>query len=482
MPYLTRRPLAFLSLSLLVGGCATNPATGRRQLSLVSEGQEIALGKQNDQQITGALGLYDDPALQSYVHGLGLALAKTSERPSLPWTFRVVDDPVVNAFALPGGYIYVTRGILAHLGSEAELAGVVGHEIGHVTGRHGVDQMSKAQLANLGLGIGMILKPELKTIGDVASTGLGLLFLKYGRDDEREADHLGLRYMERAHYDPRPMTEVFTLLERVSLAAGGGGRVPDWLSTHPDPVDRRERVAAEIATHGSDFPGTKVERDSYLRRLDGLVFGEDPREGFFDGALFHHPGMRFRLRFPDGFVVSNRKDAVSGMSAAKDAMVRLSLAAAASAEAAARALLAEPGVAGRSRRERVNGFSAVAVEFETQDAQSNVLRGEVVFVDYDGKVFELLGIAPTDRWRSYERVISASLRSFDEERDRDVLAVQPMRLKIVEVGRDTPAVRFAASYSGPVPVETLYLINGVDENATLRRGTLWKRVVGESLR
>jgi len=200
----------FMAALLVLAACATNPATGKRQIALISEEQEIAMGREADQQVQQQLGLYPDQELQAYVNRVGQKLAAASERPNLPWTFRVVDDPVVNAFALPGGHIYVTRGLLTHLTSEAELASVIGHEIGHVTGRHSVEQMSKAQLAQIGLIAGMIVKPELARYGDLATQGLQLLFLKYSRDDERQADGLGLRYMYQQNYDPREMPAVFS--------------------------------------------------------------------------------------------------------------------------------------------------------------------------------------------------------------------------------------------------------------------------------
>jgi predicted Zn-dependent protease len=238
-------PLLALA-TLLAAQCATNPATGRRQLNLYSEAQEIALGRQADQQITAQLGLVDDPELQEWVTGIGRRLAVVSERPSLPWSFKVVDNPVVNAFALPGGFIYVTRGLLAFLRSEAELAGVLGHEIGHVTAQHSVNQMSKQQLAAGGLLVGMIVSPEVARFGDLAQTGLGLLFLKYSRDDERQADDLGLRYMVGGGWEPRELPGVFDVLRGVGEIAGAG-RIPNWLSSHPDPERRNERTARLIA-------------------------------------------------------------------------------------------------------------------------------------------------------------------------------------------------------------------------------------------
>src|SRR5215207_11617967 len=233
---------ALVAGSLALPSCSTNPATGKSQLAFVGEEKEIAMGREADKRVVAQLGLYPAQQVQEYVNRLGQKIAADSERPNLPWTFRVGDDPVVNAFALPGGFIYVTRGLLTHLTSEAELVSVIGHEIGHVTGRHSVEQMSKAQLAQVGLIAGMLLKPELaQQFGDLAQTGLGLLFLKYGRDDEREADDLGLRYLNRENYDPREMAPVFETLGRVS-AQQGQGRVPGWLSTHPAPENRVSRI------------------------------------------------------------------------------------------------------------------------------------------------------------------------------------------------------------------------------------------------
>jgi predicted Zn-dependent protease len=173
-------------MTLAIGGCALNPATGRRQLSLISEQQEIQMGREAAAEIQTALGLVDDTSLQSYVQRIGRQEAAISERPNLPWQFHVVDDPTPNAFALPGGFIYVTRGMMALMTSEAELAGVLGHEIGHVTARDTVNQLSKQQVAQLGFGLGSIFVPEMQQFGSLAGAGLNLLFLKYGRDDERE--------------------------------------------------------------------------------------------------------------------------------------------------------------------------------------------------------------------------------------------------------------------------------------------------------
>src|SRR5258708_14553360 len=223
-----------LLVSAVALGCAVNPATGSRQLMLVSESQEISMGRDYDKEVVASIGLYSDSALQAWIQQFGARLAATSERPNLPWSFRVVDDPVVNAFALPGGFIYVTRGILGHLNSEAELAGVVGHEIGHVTARHSASQMTKQQLAPAGLVVGSIASPDLGRSAGLASQALGVLFLTDSRDNARQADDLSLRYMRGGNYDPPEMPPVFQMLARVGPAQSGA-RVPALLAPPPRP-------------------------------------------------------------------------------------------------------------------------------------------------------------------------------------------------------------------------------------------------------
>lgn len=284
---MTRRFALALVLLTLVS-CATNPATGKRQLSLINEQQEIEMGRQASQEVAQQMGLYNDAQLERYVAGVGRNIANSSERPNLPWEFHVVDDPMVNAFALPGGYIYVTRGILAHLNDEAELASVLGHEIGHVTARHSVEQMSKQQLAGLGLGVAMILSPQAAQLGDLANVGLQLMFLKFSRDDESQADDLGLRYMVKGGWDPNQMPPVFDVIGAISKNAPGG-KVPEWSSTHPDPENRAGRLRKQIAQLG--VTGGKVNSAEYVQRMNGVMFGTNPREGYAIGNAFIHPDL-----------------------------------------------------------------------------------------------------------------------------------------------------------------------------------------------
>jgi len=196
--------------------CAINPVTGKRELMLMSSADELAMGQQTNPQILQTYGKYEDADLARYVSALGKRLGALSHQPNLAYNVQVLDSPVVNAFAVPGGYVYLTRGILAYLNDEAELAGVVAHEIGHIAARHSAQQYSKAQFAQLGLGLGSVLSKTFRKYAGVAQAGVGLLFLSFSRSDEREADSLGVEYSAKAGYDSNHMANLFVSLERLN--------------------------------------------------------------------------------------------------------------------------------------------------------------------------------------------------------------------------------------------------------------------------
>lgn len=463
---------------LLSSGCSTNPATGKKQFNLISESREIEMGREADVEIVASMGLYPDSSMQRYMQRFGMKLAGTSERPALPWTFRVIDDPSVNAFALPGGFIYVTRGILAHLSNEAELAGVVGHEIGHVTGQHSVTQMSKQQIAQIGLAAGTILKPELQEYTQLAGTGLGLMFLKFSRDNETESDELGLRYMVRANYDPRQMPGVFEMLSRVGNASGGG-RAPEWFATHPDPENRKENILAQVDTIRGKLSTAMVNQDLYAKLIDNIVFGQNPREGFFRGSIFYQPDLKIKIEFPQGWELINQKQAVIGVSKNKDAIVQLTLAKHSTPDAAAREFFSQQGfTSSQVRTEQVNGLPATSGSFVAQSEQG-VVQGMASFISWNGAVYQMFGYSTQLQWQQYADGISRSIRTFDKLTDPKLLTVQPMRLKIVTIEKAMTLDQFVLKNPSPVSVETLALINRVEKNAQLQVGQKIKRVIGE---
>jgi predicted Zn-dependent protease len=455
--------------------CATNPVTGRRELSLISESQEIAMGREAAQQVGQSMGLVADSALQRYVAALGTTMARASERPGLPWSFTVIDDPTVNAFALPGGPIFITRGILTHMNSEAQLVSVLGHEIGHITAKHSVQQLSQAQLAQIGLVAAVIVKPELARFGDLASQGLSLLFLKFGRDDETQADELGFRYMVNAGYSPREMAEMFRTLQR--LGGGGEGRVPEWLSTHPDPGNRVQRTLDRMSAQPSLPSSLRIERETFLQRTEGLVFGENPRQGFFRAGRFLHPDLRFQFDFPPGWKTQNQATQVVALSPQQDALVVLSLAGTGAPSVALSQFLNQQGLQSRGASSAsINGLPAASAAFIAQTPEGS-LAGRVSFVSHDGGTYRLLGYTPAERIGSHDRVFQQALSSFRPLTDPAALGVQPARVRLVRIDRAMTVDEFHRAFPSTIPVAQVALINGVEPNATFAAGAVVKRVV-----
>ena len=481
--YEFRSTAMLLSVAILFAGCAINPATGKRHLNMYSEEQEVAIGRENDVQMSASLGLYDDVELANYVEALGQKLAVTSERPDLEWHFRLVDDPVINAFALPGGYVYITRGILAYMNNEAELAGVMGHEIGHVTAKHSVNQMTKQKLGQAGLtGLSVAAGATMGAqygglVADLGGQSLGLAFLKFSREDETQADELGLRYLVESGYDPRPMPEIYSMLNAVSEAAGAT-RVPAMFSTHPDPGDRQERMASEIGRLDIDLTDRPTNRDEFLARIEGISFGPDPREGFFRGSAFLHPEMEFRIDFPPGWRTINQRTVVAAVSGTQDAVVQLSLAAQSTPRAALDAFFAPDSVSrGPSWRDEISGFPA---ESSTMRAVTDggTLRGYVAMIEYGGSVFQIQAMTLERGWEGYKPSLARAVESFRLLTDPRALAAEPKRIRIVRPERPMDLPEFARTFDATVDIQTLAIMNHLDMDDTVEAGRPYKVVVG----
>src|SRR5258705_3750012 len=288
----------FLVLSVCIAACATNPATGRRQINLMSEAQEISAGQEADAQVKKEMGVYSDANLQDYVNGVGMKLAKVSERPKLPWHYTVVDSPAINAFALPGGYIYITRGILPFLNDEAQLAGVLGHETGHVTARHAAQQYTRAVGGTIGLVALGIFVPAAQPFGGIAQQGLGVLFLKFSREFELQADQLGTRYAARANWDPAGVPDMLATLGRLDEASGQTKGMPNWLETHPEPLARIKEIQPQVQQLSAGRSDFVRNQDALYRAIDGLIYGDNPDQGIARGPAFIHPPLRCRVGFP----------------------------------------------------------------------------------------------------------------------------------------------------------------------------------------
>jgi predicted Zn-dependent protease len=472
--------LSSVSLVFTMSACATNPATGKRQLALIGEEQEIQMGREAAASVAQTIGLVDDKALQAYVAQIGQRAAEASERPNLPWEFHVVDDPTPNAFALPGGFIYITRGMLGLMTSEAELAGVLGHEIGHVTGRHSVNQLSKAQLAQLGMGLGSIFVPEMRPYQSLVGAGLELMFLKYSRDHEREADELGFEYMRKRGYDVGEFDDVFAALGRIGEQEGSGGALPSWLLTHPAPEERVESARARAAA-AAPQTDARIGQEAYLEQIDDLVYGKDPRDGFFRGATFYHPKLRFQMTFPEGWNTENMTQVVVGVARDNRAALQLTVAGRGRPEAAIEQFFSQPGVsAGRVTRAQFNGQPAAIGEFQAQ-TEGGVVQGLAAYVTRGDITYQLIGYTAAPLYSTYGATLERAIRSFAPVTDPAILRVEPQRIDVVKIDASMTVAEFAERFQSAVPAQTLAIINQVPgPDSRLAAGTLVKRVVGRA--
>lgn len=476
-------------LALLAGAaaitvaCATNPATGTREFTLMSESQEIALGKESDPQIRQEMGIVADPELQRYVDGVARRLASATERPGLPWTFAIVDAPAVNAFAVPGGFVYLTRGILGHLNSEAELAGVLGHEIAHVTARHSAAQYSKQTAGALGLLLGQIFVPELRPFGQAAEAGLGLLFLKFGRDDELQADDLGAGYATAQGWDPRGVASMLETLGRLGDLPDRKG-VPNWLSTHPMPEDRVVRLQARVEALRAQAGGRElvVNRAAYLDRVDGLLFGDNPREGVLRGNAFLHPELGFRVAFPEGWQVQNTPQQVVAQPQGGGGYVFLQLVQQPGGRSLQDIAAADLGQSGLQfvdgGETRVNGLPAFVATFRgyLQDQGDVDLRA--AWIAHDQRVFRVAGLAATSRAQAIVGAVDSTVQSFQPLSRGEAERIRPnvIRLHTTQSG-DTWDHLASGPGGGVVPGRTLAVINGYWPQEPPRAGDTVKIVV-----
>ena len=464
------------ALAALLLACATNPVTGRRELSLVSESQEIQMGKEASQADLQRVGEYQNAAAQALVKQIGQQMASKSERPNLPWEFHLLDDAAVNAFAYPGGFIFVTRGILTHLNSEAELAEVIGHEIGHVTAKHTVAAISQQQVAQIGLVAGSIFSDKVAQYGDVLGAGASLLFLKFGRDDELQADALGFQYSLAQNYDVRESPKVFETLGR--LSGDAGARIPEWQSTHPDPGNRVQRAEQRLAgVPASSLANTRVDRDSYLRMLDGFIFGENPRLGFFRNNSFLHPDLRFQFDIPANWRAANMPEAVVAQSSDQSAQLQLTPAQGTPAQVMQQ-FLGQQGITARQATQTtINGLSAAMGEFDAQTEQGTI-HGLAAAISHGNNTYMLMGLMNPQVVATRGREIEASIRSFRPLTDQAALNVQPARVQIVTIPETMTAATFVQRYPSSIPAAQVYIINGIEASTSLPRGTLVKRVLG----
>ena len=475
--------------AIILTSCSRNPVTGKREVMFMSEGQEISMGQSYDPQVVAQYGVYQDAKLQSFIEQKGKAMAAKSHRPNLPYEFKIVDSPVVNAFAVPGGFIYFTRGIMAHFNNEAEFAGVLGHEIGHVTARHSAAQYSKQMLMQGALIGGMIASKEVRQFGDIASQGLGLLSLKYGRDDESQSDVLGVEYSTAIGYDAVEMADFFQTLTRLSSKSGQS--IPDFMSTHPNPADRFAKVKQMAKQKQAIYAGKnfKVNRNEYLNMIDGLVYGEDPRQGFFEDNAFFHPELKFTFPVPLGWRTVNSPSQIQMAPEDGKAMITMDLAAGTDLRAAANKFVQDNKLnLIESSNVKVNGHNAIAMITEsvpTQEAnqqqqqQQPTLRILTYLISYGGAIYKFNGLAVATDFNTYFATMQSVMKGFKTLTDPNKLNRKPDVVDVVSV-KSTGTLQQALTSHGVASsqLNELAILNGMLLTDQVQKGMLIK-IIGK---
>ncbi|WP_090241564.1 M48 family metalloprotease [Pseudomonas guineae] len=470
-----------LLVLLQLAGCAVNPATGKSNFVMMSEQQELDLGRRYNQQILKENPRYADEKLQAYVQQVGERVAKYSHRNQLAYQFTVVDSPDINAFALPGGYIYIHRGLLAYLSSEAELAAVLGHEVGHVTARHSVQQQSQSTAWGL-LGQAVAIGTGVGAAADVTGALGGAIVRGYGRDMELEADGLGAQYLARSGYDPQAMIEVVKVLKnqedfaRDQAAERGetqpAGGYHGVFDTHPDNDRRLQQVlgpARALATGQQE-----VSREVFLKRLEGLPFGDSAETGVRRGQRFYHAELNFTLTYPQGWTLLNRPDALIGHTADQQAFIAMTLEENPQQLSPAQLLRQRVGnqrlVAGVELRQAgLTGYSAVI--------PGNAAK-RVAIIQQGAKVYLFVAaVRGRASLESQDPQFLSVIESFRPMTSAERKQAQPLRLHMVKVksGQTIEALAKNSTLPGDA-LKTLRLLNNLYPTGQPRAGD-WLKVV-----
>ncbi|MCK6418872.1 MAG: M48 family metalloprotease [Alphaproteobacteria bacterium] len=475
--------LCVLVASGLLEGCSTNPATGKQQFAaLMGPEQEKSVGVREHEKIVAQFGLYEDPALLSYVRRVGQRVTRDTERPDIVYQFYIIDSPIVNAFALPGGYIYISRGLLALANSEAELAAVLAHEAGHITGRHAAERYSHGVLTSLGAAV-ISAAVDHPDVGQALNLGSNLYLSSYSRGQEHEADSLGLRYMSRAGYDPQAMSRFLNTLEhdevfrshRQNGAQARVQRIPGYFSTHPA---TSERVAA-TSREGEQYPAGDDGRAAYLAAIEGLIYGDSATQGFVRGSSFYHPELGFGFDLPQDFEISNGETAVTARAPDGSALVfdmAQGPAGSSATDYLARVWMRDQPVKGLESI-TINGLAAAAAYFDgrVNDAPMTI---RLIAIDWGQGRFARFQLAiPRHISNTRLDAIKIATYSFRRLSVSEISRVQPLRITMIVASAGDTVSSLAGRQAPGAGGEALFrLLNGLNKNAPVIAGQKYKVV------
>ncbi|HLY36880.1 MAG TPA: M48 family metalloprotease [Candidatus Binatia bacterium] len=481
------RGLTLCTLVLLAAGCARNPVSGRPQVTLVSEATERELSDAEAKKVAATMGIYDDAALAAYVRVVGERLARVSPRQSVSYTFQVVDMREPNAFALPAGQVYISRGLLALLNSEDELACVLGHEVGHVAARHAAQRVTRAApigiLTGIPAAVTGIVSPVLgDVVGGIGGFAGALVLAPYSRGQEQEADEIGQRLAAKAGWDPAALSSALRTLEREETLHRGEERRTSFFATHPPLPDRVAATEVRAATlaRAAATP-VAADRATFVGHLNGLPVAERARDGVFDGQTFRHPDLDFQLEFPPGWKTANGRSVVGAAAADGRAVVGLEVVGAGDdPQDGLRALeqKAKVDLASSAERMDVNGLPAVHVTTTARTRERRIAL-DLTWIAYAGHVYRITGAMDPDGVPQLTPLVRSTAQSFRPLTRRERATIREKRLRVVLPRRGERLVDMLARTGSSWEVATAAMANGVEGDAPLATGWPVKVAVDE---
>lgn len=449
--------------------------------------EEKNLGAQADKQIQQQFGVYQDSAVIKYVQNIGQNVLKNSDirGPEVPekfknteFHFRVLDSPIINAFALPGGYVYMTRGLMSHLNNEAQFSMVMGHEIAHVIARHGSKQAFQQKLGNIALVGGSILGQQALGIpaGDLMNLGgatAQIIYSSYSRSMESQADKLGVKYSAKTGYDASEGAAFFETLQR--LGSAPEGLLPQLLQSHPDPGQREQRIPKlDQKWEKMGFNRNELRKDQYMNAINGMVFGNDPRQGFTENNTFLHPGLAFKFPVPTGWQVQNQPTRVILAAPEQNAVMLMELDANNNTvETSVRTFAGQQGMNMESSgAASSNGLDAYQAIVDATDQQGRQMRIYVYALEYDSNIYRFVGFTSKSAFDSYKNAFTQTTSGFDELTDQKVLTIKPARINITAAERTDKLINLIPEeLPTNVTPDDIAILNQLDLNDTVEKGT-----------
>ncbi len=471
-----------ISSILIISGCVQNKATGDRQLVILSQDEENNIGAREHPNIIKAFGgIYNDYALQNYINTIGNKVASNSELPNIRWTFTILDNPLVNAFALPGGYIYVTRGLLSLANDESEIASVIGHEIGHVTARHTAERHAKATFSNLGLEILDILVGQ-PIITNIANIGLYGVLSSFSRSQELEADKLGIRYIKKSNYDSEGSVRFLARLDALSKISSESDKnfINSIFATHPKTIDRVEYTKSLAKSTGQNS-----YKEQYLMAINNMVYGDSSKHGIVKENKFLHLDLDFSFSVPKGYSIINQDEFVTSHNKDKDVVVIFD--GMINQEQIALRELIEADI-GRSRVKNykeflINGREAISMEDKllVNYSEKKYYRKTILIKWNDARIWRFSILITPNLLTKYLTDAESIAKSFNSLSIEEKNLAKPKYIKIINVkSGDTIASLFREIKISDDNKELFCIINGLnceDENAELENGLLLKTII-----